>query len=107
MAAAAFTAALMQIGFAADATVAIQQNQVTTTNSLIGMTKKDVEAHENRPRRTRSPSNRRSIHGPEEIYNPLLLGKQAVPPWRVDSCGAVHGSHCADLRSPYGARKQR
>ncbi len=43
MAAAAFTAALMRIGFAADATVAIQQNQVMTMNSLIGMTKGDIE----------------------------------------------------------------
>jgi hypothetical protein len=43
MAAAALTAALARIGFAADAIVAIQQNQVTMTASLIGMTKEDVE----------------------------------------------------------------
>jgi hypothetical protein len=40
---AAFGAALIRIGFAADAVAAIQQNQVTTTTSLIGMTKEDVE----------------------------------------------------------------
>jgi hypothetical protein len=43
MEAAAFGAALMRIGFAANATAAIQQNQVVTTASLIGMTKEDVE----------------------------------------------------------------
>jgi len=43
MEAAAFGAALTRIGIAANATAAIQQNQVITTASLIGMTKEDVE----------------------------------------------------------------
>jgi hypothetical protein len=43
MEAAAFGAALTRIGFSANATAAIQQNQVITTASLIGMTKEDVE----------------------------------------------------------------
>jgi hypothetical protein len=43
MAAAAFNQALTRIGFAADSIAAINQNQITTTASLIGMDKDDIE----------------------------------------------------------------
>ena len=43
MAAVAFNQALTHIGFAADSIAAINQNQITTTASLIGMDKDDVE----------------------------------------------------------------
>ena len=41
--AAAFNAALTRMDFAADAIVSVKQNQVTTTASLIGMEKDNVE----------------------------------------------------------------
>jgi hypothetical protein len=41
--AAAFNAALTRMDFAADAIVSVKRNQVTTTASLIGMEKDDVE----------------------------------------------------------------
>jgi hypothetical protein len=40
---AAFNAALTRMGFVAEAIASITQNQVTTTTSLIGMEKYDVE----------------------------------------------------------------
>jgi Holliday junction resolvase len=39
----AFNAALTRIGFDADAVAAINANQITTSESLIGVTKEDVE----------------------------------------------------------------
>ncbi len=41
--AAAFNQALTRIGFAAESIAAINQNQITTTASLIGMDKDDIE----------------------------------------------------------------
>jgi hypothetical protein len=77
---AAFNAILTRLGFAGDAIASINQTQVTSTASLIGMEKDDVEHYEYCPWRTGRTDDCCAIHGTEEVYHILLLGKLQEPP---------------------------